>query len=389
MLECRSGQTAFVHCLNFFRSFHVPIITDIEAMQLALQLAEQSLYITSPNPRVGCVIVRDGKVIAQGRTQPAGQAHAEAAALRDAAERGMDVRGATAYVTLEPCSHHGRTPPCADALVRAGVARVVVAIDDPNPLVAGQGLARLRDAGIKTELGLLADAARELNIGFFSRMQRGRPWVRMKIAASLDGGTALLNGQSQWITSEPARADGHAWRARACAILTGIGTVEQDDPQLTVRAVKTPRQPQRIVLDSALQIRDDARVLQGGGTWIVTTVSDEAVDARHVAALEGTGAEIICLPSEAGKVDLHALMQELGRRQINELHIEAGYKLNGSLLRAGVVDELLVYLAPSLLGPAQGMARLPELQALSGQIRLRFHQMQTIGDDLRLLLRSD
>ena len=361
----------------------MPITTDTEAMQLALQLAEQSLYITSPNPRVGCVIVRDGEVIAQGRTQPAGQAHAEAAALTDAAARGIDVRGATAYVTLEPCSHHGRTPPCADALVAAGIARVVAAVGDPNPLVAGEGMARLRAAGIATEIGLMADEARELNIGFFSRMQRGRPWVRMKIAASLDGGTALLNGQSQWITSDAARADGHAWRARACAILTGIGTVEEDDPQLTVRAVQTPRQPQRIVLDSALQIRSEARVLQGGGTWIVTTASDTAREA----ALHAAGAGIIRLPAQGGKVDLDALMQELGRRQINELHVEAGCKLNGSLLRAGVVDELLVYLAPSLLGPAQGMARLPELQDLSGRIRLHFHQVQTVGDDLRLLLR--
>ena len=365
----------------------MPLINDIEAMRLALQLAEQSLNITSPNPRVGCVIVRDGDVIAQGRTQPAGQAHAEAAALRDAAERGVDVRGATAFVTLEPCSHHGRTPPCADALVDAGIARVVVAVEDPNPLVAGQGLACLRAAGIATKVGLLADEARELNIGFFSRMQRGRPWVRMKIAASLDGGTALMNGQSQWITSEPARADGHAWRARACAILTGIGTVEQDDPQLTVRAVQTSRQPQRIVLDSALQIRADARVLQGGGTWLVTTVSDAALDKAHAATLEAAGAEIIRLPGDAGKVDLQSLMQELGRRQINELHVEAGYKLNGSLLRAGVVDELLVYIAPCLLGPAQGMARLPELQTLSGKIRLHFHQVQPVGDDLRLMLR--
>ena len=357
-------------------------------MRLALQLAEQSLYITSPNPRVGCVIVRDGEVIAQGRTQPAGQAHAEAAALSDATARGIDVRGATAYVTLEPCSHHGRTPPCADALVAAGIARVVAAVEDPNPLVAGQGMARLRAAGIATDTGLLADEARELNIGFFSRMQRGRPWVRMKIAASLDGGTALTNGQSQWITSEAARSDGHAWRARACAILTGIGTVEQDDPELTVRAVQTTRQPQRIVLDSALQIRPEARVLTGGGTWVFTTASDAEVAVRQ-AALEAGGTDIIRLPDQGGKVDLEALMHALGQRQINELHVEAGYKLNGSLLRAGVVDELLVYIAPCLLGPAQGMARLPELQALQGRLRMRFHQVQTVGDDLRLLLRFE
>lgn len=358
-------------------------INDLQAMRLALELAGASMNITTPNPRVGCVVVRDGEIIAQGHTQPAGQAHAEAAALHDAKARGIDLHGATAYVTLEPCSHHGRTPPCADALIATGISRVVAAIEDPNPLVAGAGLARLRAAGIATEVGLLADEAREMNIGFFSRMQRGRPWVRMKIAASLDGGTALLNGQSQWITSEAARADGHAWRARACAILTGIGTVEQDDPQLTVRGIDTPRQPRRIVLDSALQIRPEARVLQGGGSWIVTTTDDSA----RTAALAAAGAEIIQVQDQSGKVDLDLLMQELGSRQINELHVEAGFKLNGSLLRAGVVDELLVYLAPCLLGPSQGMARLPELLVLDECLQFRFHEVQRVGEDVRLLLR--
>ncbi len=364
-------------------STSVTITDDTQAMRLALQLAGQSMYITSPNPRVGCVIVRDSHILAQGRTQPAGQAHAEAAALSDAQARGVDLRGATAYVTLEPCSHHGRTPPCADALMTSGISRVVVAIEDPNPQVAGAGIAKLRSAGIATEVGLLATEAREMNIGFFSRMQRGRPWVRMKIAASLDGGTALMNGQSQWITSAAARTDGHAWRARACALLTGIGTVEQDDPQLTVRGIDTSRQPQRIVLDSALQIRPDAQVLKGGGSWIVTTTSD----VSREATLKAAGAELIHLPSQEGKVDLQALMSELGRRQINELHVEAGFKLNGSLLRAGVVDELLVYLAPCMLGPAQGMARLPALQALDQRLSFRFHQMEPVGDDVRLLLR--
>ena len=359
------------------------ITNDIEGMQLALKQAELGLFITSPNPRVGCVIVKDGVVVSQGHTQPAGQAHAEVAALRDAAARGVDVRGATVYVTLEPCSHHGRTPPCTDALIQAGVGRVVAAIKDPNPLVAGQGLARLSSAEILTEVGVLAEQAREMNIGFFSRMQRGRPWVRMKIAASLDGGTALLNGVSQWITSEPARADGHAWRARACAILTGMGTVQQDDPQLTVRAVSTPRQPRRIVLDSQLQISHSARVMEGGGTWIVSAQRDDAREAELIAR----GAEIIHLPSNAGKVDLHALMQELGQREINELHVEAGFKLNGSLLRAGCVDELLIYMAPCLLGPAQGMANLPELSELSSRVKLQFHEVQSVGDDLRLLVR--
>ena len=362
---------------------YVKINNDIEGMQLALKQAELGLYITSPNPRVGCVIVKEGMVVAQGHTQAAGQAHAEVSALRDATARGVDVRGATAYVTLEPCSHHGRTPPCTNALIQSGVARVVAAIEDPNPLVAGQGLARLRAAGILTEIGVLAEQAREINIGFFSRMQRGRPWVRMKIAASLDGGTALINGASQWITSEPARADGHAWRARACALLTGMGTVEQDDPQLTVRAVSTPRQPRRIVLDSQLQIKSSARVLQGGGTWIVSALRD----SLRESALIATGAEIIHLPSSADKVDLPALMQELGKREINELHVEAGFKLNGSLLRAGCVDELLVYMAPCLLGPAQGMARLPELSDLSSRVKLQFHEVRSIGDDVRILAR--
>lgn len=352
-------------------------------MQLALKQAELALFITSPNPRVGCVIVKEGVVLAQGHTQAAGQAHAEVAALRDASSCGVDVRGATAYVSLEPCSHYGRTPPCTDSLINSGVARVVVAIADPNPLVSGKGLALLQAAGVSTEVGVLAAQAREMNIGFFTRMQQGRPWVRMKIAASLDGGTALLNGTSQWITSEPARADGHAWRARACALLTGMGTVEQDDPQLTVRAVSTPRQPRRIVLDSQLQISPTARVLKGGGTWIV---SAERHDARE-SELMACGAEIIHITSSEGKVDLHALMRELGKREINELHIEAGYKLNGSLLRAGCVDELLIYLTPCLLGPSQGMARLPELTELSSCVRLQFHEVLSVGSDLRILAR--
>jgi diaminohydroxyphosphoribosylaminopyrimidine deaminase/5-amino-6-(5-phosphoribosylamino)uracil reductase len=294
----------------------------------------------------------------------------------------VSLRGATAYVTLEPCNHQGRTPPCARALIEAGVARVVIAMADPNPTASG-GMQALREAGITVECGLLQAEAEALNPGFIARVTRQRPWVRMKIAASLDGGTALLNGVSQWITSEPARADGHAWRARACAILTGMGTVQQDDPQLTVRAVSTPRQPRRIVLDSQLQIHPSARVLEGGGTWVVSAQRDDAREVELIAR----GAEIIHLPSNAGKVDLPALMQELGQREINELHVEAGFKLNGSLLRAGCVDELLIYMAPCLLGPAQGMANLPELSELSSRVKLQFHEIQSVGDDLRLLAR--
>jgi diaminohydroxyphosphoribosylaminopyrimidine deaminase/5-amino-6-(5-phosphoribosylamino)uracil reductase len=329
------------------------------------------------------VIVKDNRVIGEGYTQPAGQAHAEIQALNDAVSRGFDVRGATVYVTLEPCSHHGRTPPCADALIRAGVAKVVAAITDPNPLVAGQGLAKLAAAGIEVVSGVLSDEAREMNIGFFSRMQTGNPWVRMKAATSLDGKTALHNGVSQWITSEAARDDGHWWRARACAILSGIGTVMEDDPQLNVRAVDTPRQPRRIVVDSKLQISPNARVLAGGGTWIVTARSDPQKEAQ----LRDRGAEIIMLPNAQGKVDLPALMLELGKRHINELHIEAGFKLNGSLIREGCVDELLLYFAPTLLGDAQGLFDLHALESLEGRRNLSFHEVKQIGADLRILAR--
>ena len=361
----------------------VHVADDLAGMRLALQWAEQGLYSTSPNPHIGCVIVKDSLVIGAGVTQPAGQDHAEIQALKDAERRGIDVRGATAYVTLEPCSHYGRTPPCCDALVRSGLKRVVAAMEDPNPLVAGQGLARLAQAGIEVSSGLLADEAYELNIGFFSRMRRQLPWVRMKTAASLDGMTALHNGQSQWITGEAARADGHAWRARACAILTGIGTVKADDPQLNVRAVATPRQPRRIVVDSRLDIDPAARVLQGGGTWIVAAVTDHDREAR----LRDAGAEIITLPNADGKVDLPELMRELARRQINELHVEAGLKLNGSLVRERCVDELLLYLAPTLLGDAQGMFALPALADLAGRYPLAFHEARMLGGDLRILAR--
>jgi diaminohydroxyphosphoribosylaminopyrimidine deaminase/5-amino-6-(5-phosphoribosylamino)uracil reductase len=379
LLKCRSirALTDSVPLIN-------PPLDDIAAMRAALDQAAKGLFLTSPNPRVGCVIVRDGQILAAGHTQRAGKAHAEIDALRDAASRGVDVRGATVYVTLEPCSHHGRTPPCTGALIAAGVSRVVAAIEDPNPLVAGKGVAQLRAAGIVVATGVLADEAREMNIGFFHRMQQGRPWVRLKIAASLDGGTALPNGQSQWITSSAARDDGHAWRARACAIMTGIGTVQQDNPQLTVRALETPRQPQRIVVDSQLDIDPAARVLEGGGTWIITT---EAHSEQRARRLRDAGAEVLVLPTEGVKVDLKALMQELGRREVNELHVEAGYKLNGSLLRMGCVDEMLMYFAPCLLGPTQGIARLPELQQLSDRIPMRFHRIEAVGDDLRVITR--
>lgn len=369
--------------LSSLLRYNVEIFSDSQGISRALELAAKGLFTTAPNPRVGCVIVKDKRIIGEGFTQPPGQAHAEVQAMNDATARGEDLRGATVYVTLEPCSHFGRTPPCADALIRAGVAKVVAAMTDPNPLVAGQGLARIAAAGIEVMSGVMEREAREMNIGFFSRMERGKPWVRMKAAASLDGKTALHNGQSQWITSTAARDDGHWWRARACAILTGIGTVKEDDPQLNVRAIVTPRQPRRIVIDSALQIRSDAHVLDGGGTWIVAAQSNPEKEAQ----LRDRGAEILMLPNANGKVDLPALMQELGRRQINELHVEAGYKLNGSLIREHCVDELLLYLAPSLLGDAQGLFNLPALESLDDRRRLAFHEIRQVGEDLRILAR--
>jgi len=359
------------------------ILNDTDGMALALDWAARGMYITAPNPRIGCVIVKDGVVIGAGHTQPAGQAHAEIQALRDAAARGNDVRGATAYVTLEPCSHHGRTPPCSDALVQAGLGRVVAAMVDPNPLVAGRGLAQLEAAGIEVKAGVLAEAAQELNIGFFSRMVRGLPWVRLKVAASLDGATALSSGESQWITGPEARADGHAWRARASAIITGIGTVKADNPQLTVRGVDTPLQPRRVIVDSRLEIDLEARILQGQPCWIVAA----AEHAEKAAALTAAGHEVLTLPNAHGKVDLPALMRELGRRDINEVHVEAGSKLNASMVREGCVDELLAYLAPSLIGPGQGMFDLPALERLGERRQLRFHDVARVGDDLRILAR--
>lgn len=350
-------------------------------MRHALALAEQAIGLSDPNPRVGCVITTpDGHVIGAGHTQAAGQAHAEVMALRDAQQRGADVRGAVAYVTLEPCAHHGRTPPCCDALIAAGLGRVVAAVGDPNPLVAGQGMARLRAAGIETATGLLADESRELNIGFFSRMQRGRPFVRLKIAASLDGRTALLNGASQWITATAARTDGHAWRKRAGAVLTGIGTVRDDDPRLDVRLVETNHQPLRVVIDSRLETPADARLLAAPGRALIYCAVEP--DAAPVPA-----AEICRLAGPGGKVDLAAVLSDLGRRGINELHVEAGHKLNGSFLREGLVDELLVYLAPKLLGQGREMAAFGPLDSLNDALQWRWLDCQPVGPDLRLRAR--
>jgi len=350
-------------------------------MAHALQLAERGLWTTTPNPRVGCVLVRDGEVVGEGWHERAGEPHAEIHALRQAGER---ARGAIAYVTLEPCSHHGRTPPCAEALVAAGVARVVAAMADPNPQVAGRGFAILQESGIEVQSGLLENEAREVNIGFVSRMTRGRPWLRLKVAASLDGKTALNNGVSQWITGPDARRDGHRWRARACAILTGIGTVRDDDPQLSVRDVETTRQPLRVVVDSKLETPLSARILQGGPVLIAGAVESQ----ERAAALRAAGAEVVVLPNAAGKVELKDLLEELGRRGVNEVHAEAGFKLNGSLMREGLVDELLLYLAPCLIGhDASGLFNLPELTTLDGKRRLQIRDLRQVGADIRVLAR--
>lgn len=360
-----------------------------DPMDLALKLAESSQYLTSPNPRVGCVLVNPhGSIIGQGATQAAGKAHAEIVALADAAANGYSTLGATAYVTLEPCSHHGRTGPCCDALIAAGIGRVVACIADPNPLVSGQGFARLRAAGIDVTVGGGSEAARALNIGFFSRMIRKTPWVRMKIASSLDGKTALPNGRSQWITSAPARKDGHAWRARSCAVLTGMGTVLEDNPRLDVRLVDTPRQPALVVVDSRLETPLDAHLFIAGRALYIYTATHN--DAKK-SALEAQGATVVYLPGTASlahaKVDLSAMLGDLGRREINELHVEAGERLNGSLIREGLVDEFVVYLAPKILGMGRAMAHFGPLDDLAQALALDFKSCESLGPDLRIVAR--
>ncbi|HLT28027.1 MAG TPA: bifunctional diaminohydroxyphosphoribosylaminopyrimidine deaminase/5-amino-6-(5-phosphoribosylamino)uracil reductase RibD [Zeimonas sp.] len=356
---------------------------DHEFMLQALRLAARGMNTCTPNPRVGCVIVHDGAVVGEGWHRRRGEAHAEVLAL---AEAGARAHGGTAYVTLEPCNHHGNTPPCVDALIAARLARVIAAMEDPNPAVNGRGLERLRAAGIDVRCGLLAQEARELNIGFVSRMTRGRPWVRMKIAASLDGRSALHDGRSQWITGEAARIDGHVWRARACAILAGIGTVRDDDPQMNVRHANTSRQPLRVLVDSRLDVNPAARIVEGGGTLVVCALEPQR-RAEKTEALVERGCEVITLAGPDGKVDLPALLTELGRRGINELHVEAGSKLNGSLLRADCVDELLLYVAPRLLGDAVPLAALPAPRTLDGGVAWRYESVERVGDDLRVIAR--
>jgi len=350
-------------------------------MARALRLAKKGMYTTTPNPRVGCVIVRDGRIVSEGWHERAGSAHAEVIAIERA---GDAVKNATVYVTLEPCSHQGRTGPCADALVRAGVGRVVVAMQDPNPQVCGAGMRRLRDAGIKVECGILETQARELNIGYVSRMTRGQPWVRVKIASGLDGKTSLENGASQWITSAQARRDAHRWRARSCAIMTGIGTLTHDDPRLTVRDVETSRQPLRIVVDSRLRIPLDSKIFEGGGVLVATAHEDKT----RIERIAGLGAEVMVLPDRQGKVELRQLVLALATRGINEVLVEAGINLHSALLRAGTIDELLLYYAPKLLGDrGRGMFDLGELGDMGAVTALDIKELRHVGPDIRLLAR--
>ena len=368
---------------------------DADFMRLALAEAQKSLYLSNPNPRVGCVIVKAGQVIGTGFTQQVGHAHAEIEALADARKHTLDLSGSTIYVSLEPCCHMGRTPPCTHAIIAAQPARVVIAMQDPNPLVSGNGIKQMTAAGIEVECGLLEAEAAAVNPGFISRMTRRLPWVRLKVAASLDGKTALPNGQSQWITGAAARDDGHHWRAQACAILTGVGTVIEDDPSLTVRAVSTLRQPKRIIIDSKLDIPLTANVLkqvasasasskEGGAMAVCGAIVGDAQLAKR-AQLQAQGVEVIAMPNSMGKVDLPALMRYLATEcEMNEIHVEAGHKLNGSLLREGCVDELLVYLAPTLLGSGLGIANLPELSSLTDRTDWKRIDYMAFDPDLRL-----
>ena len=363
-------------------------VADQGLLMQAVERARLSVGLSDPNPRVGCVIHdASGIPAGAGHTQQAGSAHAEVMALREATARGVDVKGGTAWVTLEPCSHHGRTPPCCEALLSACIARVVIGAADPFALVAGRGIARLREAGVVVDLAPpcpAVQAAHELNIGYFSRMLRQRPWVRVKIAASLDGRTALLNGVSQWITAEPARLDGHRWRQRAGAVLTGVGTVITDDPALNVRGLPCQRQPLRVIVDSNLRTPKSAKILQPVNESLIIHAG-AAVD--HLASLEAAGIALMGLPAHDGRVDLPELIAYLSRLEVNEIHVEAGATLNAALLEADLVDELLIYFAPKLLGPGRDMFALPELMSLQSLRAFEFTDVQLIGPDVRLLAR--
>ncbi|HWK71155.1 MAG TPA: bifunctional diaminohydroxyphosphoribosylaminopyrimidine deaminase/5-amino-6-(5-phosphoribosylamino)uracil reductase RibD [Burkholderiaceae bacterium] len=359
------------------------VVDDERWMREALRLAESVMYITAPNPRVACLIVRGGQVLASGATQPAGGPHAEVVALRQAAGQGVDVAGATVYVTLEPCSHFGRTPPCVDALIAARPARVVIAMSDPNPLVAGQGIARLKAAGIAVATGVCAQEALSVNPGFVARMTRKTPWLWLKLAASLDGRIALPDGQSQWITGPAARADGHHWRARSCVVLTGSGTVLADNPQLNVRHVETTRTPIKAIVDTRFEVDENARIFDGTSAWIFTCASNPEKASR----LAGKNVRVVQLPSAGGRVDLQAMLRWLGEHDVNEVHVEAGAKLSGALLQAQCVDELLLYMAPVLLGEGMGMVRMGTLQSLAQAQRFEFLDTKNVSPDLRIRAR--
>lgn len=366
---------------------------DIFWMRQALAQARGVMVSTTPNPRVGCVIVREGRILGQGATQPPGGSHAEVCALRDAALNGESVNGATIYVTLEPCSHFGRTAPCVDAVIAAQPARVVVALGDPNPQVNGQGLQRLHHAGIAVTTGVCADEALEINVGFVARMSRGTPWAWIKMASSLDGRSALHNGVSQWITGEEARADGHAWRARSCVVLTGMGTILKDNPRLNVRSVHTSRPPRRAVVDAHFAIPESALLFdsaaEDGVETLIFTAHAAAEASEKAARLAARNVKVIALPSdEPNRVDLPAMMHWLGQHDVNEVHVESGAGLGGALLSAGCIDELLVYLAPVLLGDAAAMLRLPLLEHLEHARRFEFADMVRVGADLRLRARD-
>ena len=367
---------------------------DTQYMARALQLAEQGLYTTDPNPRVGCVLVRDGEIVGEGFHARAGEPHAERHALAAAGDR---ARGATAYVTLEPCSHTGRTGPCADALVAAGVGRVIAAMEDPNPRVAGNGMARLAAAGIDTATGLLETEARALNPGFISRMTRQRPWIRIKIAASVDGRTAMASGESQWITGPAAREDVQRLRARSSAVITGVGTVLADRPSYTVRPDQWERadyhrqtdsqwvrQPLRVILDRTLQTPPDVPVVSAPGHCLL--VAGEQHPGRQ-NALESAGAEVMLLPASGSGIDLQQLLIELNRRECNEVLVECGATLAGAFVREGLFDELIVYMAPALLGSsARPLLGLPQLASMSEKVSLKWQDVRQVGDDLRLTL---
>jgi diaminohydroxyphosphoribosylaminopyrimidine deaminase/5-amino-6-(5-phosphoribosylamino)uracil reductase len=362
--------------------------SDEHYMRQALERAARGLFTTSPNPRVGCLMVKDGQVVAEGWHERAGEAHAEVMAIRHSDAHALF--GATAYITLEPCSHQGRTPPCTDALIKSGVRQVIVAMQDPNPQVSGTGLARLREAGIDVRCGLLAEAAAELNPGFIKRMNTGLPWLRVKSAASIDGRTALPDGHSQWITGPVAREDVHRWRARACAVLTGIGTVRQDDPEMNVRAVETSRQPFRILVDTRFEVDPRAKMLADGHALVAVAVDLDQPHLKEKARqLRDRGIEVLAFPPEEGgrKLDLGMLVKALGARQFNEIHIEAGARLSGAFMRQSLVDEWLVYLAPVFLGQGMPLAEgVGPWSSVEDAPRWRWHETQLVGDALRVRL---